>query len=146
MTDSRSNYYIDHTIETITMTQEITIPLDLKRVVLMGAEETKLGDKKGALKQYRKGTLHIREYEDRLTVHADKVDPREDPMGHLIQDAQEVLVGLAGAAISGAAIGSYIYKMKKNSPFRKQQAVIGGLAASLAAGYASYRITKKLKE
>ena len=112
----------------------------------MGAEETKLGDKKGALKQYRKGTLHIREYEDRLTVPADKVDPREDPMGHLIQDAQEVLVGLAGAAISGAAIGSYIYKMKKNSPFRKQQAVIGGLAASLAAGYASYRITKKLKE
>ena len=50
------------------MTQEIIIPLDLKRVVLMGAEETKLGDKKGALKQYRKGTLHIREYEDRLTV------------------------------------------------------------------------------
>ena len=128
------------------MTQEITIPLDLKRVVLMGAEETKLGDKKGAIRQYRKGTLHIREYEDRLTVHADKVDPRTDPMGHLIQDAQEVLVGLAGAAISGAAIGSYIDKMKKNSPYRKQQAIIGGLAASLAAGYASYKITKKLKE
>ena len=128
------------------MAQEIIIPLDLKRVVLMGAEETKLGDKKGAIRQYRKGTLHIREYGDRLTVHADKVDPRTDPMGHLIQDAQEVLVGLAGAAISGAAIGSYIYKMKKNSPYRKQQAVIGGLAASLAAGYASYKITKKLKE
>ena len=88
------------------MTQEIDIPLDLKRVVLMGAEETKLGDKKGALKQYRKGNLHIREYEDRLTVHTDKVDPRTDPMGHLIHDAQEVLVGLAGAAISGAAIKS----------------------------------------
>ena len=73
------------------MVQEIEIPLDLKRVVLMGAEETKLGDKKGALKQYRKGNLHIREYEDRLTVHADKVDPREDQMGHLIHDAQEVL-------------------------------------------------------
>ena len=41
------------------MTQEITIPLDLKRVVLMGASETKLGDKRGALKQYRKGNLHI---------------------------------------------------------------------------------------
>ena len=36
--------------------------------------------------------------------------------------------------------------IKKNSPYRKQQAVIGGLAASLAAGYASYRLTKKLKE
>ena len=133
-------------LETITMTQEIELPVELKRVVLMGAEETKLGDKKGALKQYRKGNLHIREYEDRLTVHTDKVDPRTDPLGHLIHDAQEVLVGLAGAAVSGAAIGSYIYKIKKNSPYRKQQAVIGGLAASLAAGYASYRITKKLKE
>ena len=80
------------------MTQEIDIPLDLKRVVLMGAEETKLGDKKGALKQYRKGNLHIREYKDKFTVHTDKVDPREDPMGHLIYDAQEVLIGLAGAA------------------------------------------------
>ena len=128
------------------MTQEIELPVELKRVVLMGAEETKLGDKKGALKQYRKGNLHIREYEDRLTVHTDKVDPRTDPLGHLIHDAQEVLVGLAGAAVSGAAIGSYIYKIKKNSPYRKQQAVIGGLATSLAAGYASYRLTKKLKE
>ena len=51
------------------LTKEIEIPLDLKRVVLMGAEETKLGDKKGALKQYRKGNLHIREYKDKFTVH-----------------------------------------------------------------------------
>ena len=128
------------------MTQEIDIPLDLKRVVLLGADETKLGDKKGALKQYRKGTIHIREYADKLTVHADKVDPRTDPLGHLIHDAQEVLIGLAGAAISGAAIGSYIYKIKKNSPFRREQAIIGGLATSLAAGYASYKVSKKLKE
>ena len=128
------------------MTKEIEIPIDLKRVVLMGAEETKLGDKKGALKQYRKGTIHIREYADKLTVHADKVDPRTDPLGHLIHDAQEVLIGLAGAAISGAAVGSYIYKIKKNSPFRREQAIIGGLATSLAAGYASYKVSKKLKE
>ena len=116
------------------MTKEIEIPIDLKRVVLMDAEETKLGDKKGAIKQYRKGNLHIREYDDKLTVHTDKVDPREDPFGHLLHDAQEVLIGLAGAAISGAAIGSYIYKIKKNSPFRREQAIIAGLATSLAAG------------
>ena len=128
------------------MTKEIEIPLDLKRVVLMDAEETKLGDKKGAIKQYRKGNLHIREYDDKLTVHTDKVDPREDPFGHLLHDAQEVLIGLAGAAISGAAIGSYIYKIKKNSPFRREQAIIAGLATSLAAGYASYKVSKKLKE
>ena len=52
----------------------------------------------------------------------------------------------SAAAIGGAAIGSYIYKIKKNSPYRKQQAVIGGLAASLATGYVSYKISKKIKE
>ena len=36
------------------MTQEIDIPLDLKRVVLLGAEETKLGDKKGRSKTIQK--------------------------------------------------------------------------------------------
>ena len=116
----------------------------------VGEAETALKNQKAYIRdmelEYRKGNLHIREYEDKLTVHTDKVDPRTDPMGHLIHDAQEVLVGLAGAAVSGAAIGSYIYKIKKNSPYRKQQAVIGGLAASLAAGYASYKISKKIKE
>ena len=95
------------------MTQEIEIPIDLKRVVLMDAEETKLGDKKGALKQYRKGTIHIREYADKLTVHADKVDPRTDPLGHLIHDAQEVLIGLAGAAISVQQLALTFTKLKR---------------------------------
>ncbi len=125
---------------------EIELPKELGRIILDGAEETKLGDKKGAIKQYRKGNLHIREYDSKFTVHSDKVDPRKDPLGHLLFDAQEVLIGLAGAAVSGAAIGSYIYKIKENSPFRKQQAILGGLAASLAAGYASYKISKKLKD
>ena len=125
---------------------EIELPKELGRIILDGAEETKLGDKKGAIKQYRKGNLHIREYDSKFTVHSDKVDPRKDPLGHLLFDAQEVLIGLAGAALGGAAIGTYIYKIKENSPFRKQQAILGGLAASLAAGYASYKISKKLKD
>ena len=66
-------------------------------------------------------------------------------MGHLIQDAQEVLVGLAGAAVSGAAIGSYIYKIKKIHHLEKQQAVIGGLAASLGCRICILPYNKKLK-
>ena len=93
---------------------EIELPKELGRIILDGAEETKLGDKKGAIKQYRKGNLHIREYDSKFTVHSDKVDPRKDPLGHLLFDAQEVLIGLAGAAVSGAAIGSYIYKINCN--------------------------------
>ena len=121
--------------------REIELPKGLSRIILDGAEETKLGDKKGAKKQYRKGNLHIREYNDKFTV-----DPRKNPLGHLLIDAPEVLIGLAGAAIGGAAIGSYIYKMKKDSPFKKPQSIIGGLVTSLVTGYASYLLTKKLKE
>ena len=126
--------------------REIVLPKGLSRIILDGAEETKLGDKKGAKKQYRKGNLHIREYNDKFTVHSDKVDPRKNPLGHLLIDAPEVLIGLAGAAIGGAAIGSYIYKMKKDSPFKRPQSIIGGLITSLVTGYASYLLTKKLKE
>tara|TARA_B100000749_G_scaffold251745_1_gene217650 strand:+ start:1731 stop:2075 length:345 start_codon:yes stop_codon:yes gene_type:complete len=114
--------------------------------MLEGAKETILGDKKGAKKQYRYGNLHIREYNDKFTVHLDKIDPRKNPLGHLLIDAPEVLIGLAGAAISGLAIGTYIYKLKKDSLLKKPQSIISGLAVSLAAGYVSYVISKKLKE
>ena len=126
--------------------REIVLPKGLSRIILNGAEETKLGDKKGAKKQYRKGNLHIREYNDKFTVHSDKVDPRKNPLGHLLIDAPEVLIGLAGAAIGGAAIGNYIYKLRKDSPFRRPQSLVSGLITSLVTGYASYLLTKKLKE
>ena len=125
---------------------EIELPKELGRIILDGAEETKLGDKKGAIKQYRKGNLHIREYDSKFTVHSDRADPRKDPFGHLLFDAQEVLVGLVGAALGGGLVGKLIYNMKKDSKFKKQQSVIGGLTASLITGYISYYIAKKLKE
>jgi hypothetical protein len=125
---------------------EIELPIELGRIILDGAEETKLGNKKGAIRQYRKGNLHIREYDSKFTIHSDRVDPRKDPLGHLLFDAQEVLVGLAGAALGGGLVGKLIYSMKKDSLFKKQQSIIGGLTASLVSGYISYYIAKKLKE
>ena len=125
---------------------EIELPKALSRIILDGAEETKLGDKKGAIRQYRKGNLHIREYDRKFTIHSDKVDPRKDPLGHLLFDAHEVLIGLAGAALGGGIIGKLIYNIKKDSSYKKQQSIIGGLTASLVAGYISYYIAKKLKE
>ncbi len=126
--------------------KEIEVPKNLRQFMLEGAEETKLGNKKGARKQFRYGNLHIREYDDKFTVHSDKIDPRKNPLGHLLIDAPEILVGLAGAAIGGLAIGAYIYKMKKDSAIKTPQSIISGLAASLVSGYASYIISKKLKE
>ena len=83
---------------------EIEVPKELREFMLEEAEETILGQKNGAYKQYRYGNLHIREYEDKFLVHNDKVDPRKDPIGHLIHDAPEVLIGLATAVFGGSQI------------------------------------------
>jgi|TARA_B110000014_G_C19763781_1_gene397650 hypothetical protein len=122
--------------------KEIEVPKQLRQFMLEGARETNLGDKKGAKKQYRYGNLHIREYDNKYTVHMDKHDPRSDPIRHLVWDAPEVLVGLVGAIVGGSKVGSYLYNKNKNA---KQLSIFSGLITSLVTGYASYVISKKLK-
>ena len=116
---------------------EIEVPKELREFMLEKAEETFLGQKNGANKQYRYGNLHIREYDDKFLVHTDKVDPRENPLGHLIHDAPEVLVGLTCAALGGA---------KAISALKQKKSPVAGIVGSLVLGYAGYLITKKLKD
>ena len=125
---------------------EIEIPKEVRPFMLKDAEETVLGQKNGAKKQYRYGNLHIREYEDKYLVHMDKVDPREDALGHLLRDAPEFLAGITGAILGGKKVASDLYKLQKNIPFAKNTSLLGGLFASLVIGYAGYSLVKKLKE
>jgi len=83
---------------------EIEVPKELREFMLEEAEETILGQKNGAQKQYRYGNLHIREYDDKFLVHTDKIDPRVNPLGHLVHDAPEVLIGLACGIFTGILI------------------------------------------
>ncbi len=124
---------------------EIEVPKEIRPFMLEEAEETKLGQKNGADKQYRYGNLHIREYEDKYMVHMDKIDPRKDPLGHLVRDAPEILIGLASAFFGGKKVASQLYKMQKNSKLAKDTSLLGGLLASLALGYLGYSLTKKIK-
>ena len=117
---------------------EIEIPKELGSILLEKAEETSLGQKNGAKKQYRYGNLHIREYEDKFLVHTDKVDPRKNALGHLVSDAPEVLVGLASAVIGGNKVVSYMKKNNKSS-------AVPGVIASLVFGYLGFSLTKKIK-
>lgn len=116
---------------------EIEVPKELREFMIEGAEETFLGQKNGAKKQYRYGNLHIREYDDKFLVHTDKIDPRKDPIGHLVHDAPEVLIGLA-CAIFG---GSQVAKKFQN----KKASIASGLISSLVSGYLAYTATKKIK-
>jgi len=120
---------------------EIEVPKELREFMPDKAELTKLGQKNGANKQYRLGNLHIREYDDKFFVHTDKVDPRKDPLGHLIYDAPEVLIGLACAAFGGSKVATSIFK---NS--NKKNSILSGFVASILAGYLGYSVSKKLKD
>jgi len=124
---------------------EIEIPKELGSFILEKAQETSLGHKNGAKKQYRYRNLHIREYDDKFLVHMDTVDPRKNPFGHLVSDAPEILVGLASAVIGGGKVASYVSKNNKNLIFNKKSPILSGLIASLVFGYLGYSLTKKIK-
>jgi len=67
-------------------------------------QQTLLGEPKGELRQYRgPHGSHVLEYEENWVFHRDKVDPRFDPVGHLITDAPHVI--LLGCAFALALFG-----------------------------------------
>ncbi|HIG90659.1 MAG TPA: hypothetical protein EYQ45_06850 [Flavobacteriaceae bacterium] len=119
---------------------EIEVPKELREFMLEKAEETFLGQKNGAHKQYRYGNLHIREYDDKFLVHTDKIDPRKNPLGHLVYDAPEVLIGLACAIFGGSQVArKFLNKKSKKSSF------VSSLISSIVLGYFGYVTTKKIK-
>lgn len=120
---------------------EIEVPKELREFMLEGAEETFLGQKFGASKQYRYGNLHIREYDDKFLVHTDKIDPRRDPIGHLIHDAPEILIGLACAIFGGTQIPKKFIDKKS-----KKTIISASLITSIISGYLGYTTTKKIKD
>ncbi|RMW34457.1 MAG: hypothetical protein EA443_05265 [Nitrosopumilus sp.] len=121
--------------------EEIEVPKELREFMIDGAEETILGQTNGALKQYRYGNLHIREYEDKFLVHTDKIDPRKDPIGHLVYDAPEVLIGLACAIFGGSKVAKSVFN--NNS---KKLSLTSGLISSVLSGYIGYVASKKIKD
>lgn len=136
---------------------EIEVPKDARPIMMEQAEETKLGDKNGCLRQYRYGNLHIREYRDKYLVHVDKVDPRQDPLGHLIRDSPETIAGLLSAVYGGSKMYQWAYNKSckqnndhyvKNKPSdykRIKYPIIAGVAFSGILGYAGYKIAKGVK-
>lgn len=103
-------------------------------------EETSLGNKKGAIKQFRYGKLHIREYKDYLVVHMDKVDPRKDPLGHLLIDAPEYIVfTLAGLEVAKLTADA-VYAGTKRDARKNEKGeapLMLGLKSAILVGTAS---------
>ena len=111
-------------------------------------EVTHLGNKKGARQQFRHKNLHIRDYGDYYTVHIDNIDPRKDPLGHLIIDAPEFLVGIMSAVSIGKLIGPAVGKSKRLEADKKENQLSSGVAAGCIIGSAavtSYMATIYIK-
>lgn len=114
---------------------------------------TALGSGCGALRQFRAGKLHIREYDSYYSVHSDKIDPLSDPIGHLIVDAPEYLVGvLSGLSIYSTQKERSINRSRKdkaNSNSFSEIDVKDRLSPYLEgifAAYTGYALTKSLKK
>lgn len=124
---------------------EIEIPKQIRPFMMDAARQTNMGYSNGAIKQYRYGNLHIREFQDKYLVHTDKVDPLKNPIGHLIFDAPEILVGLASGIVCGSKVAGHLYLKSNKTKLDKQLSIAAGLVSSLIAGYLGYRLTKKIK-
>lgn len=125
----------------------IIVPKAVRPIIDM--DETALGTRQGARRQYRHGRLHIRDYDTHYTVHMDRVDPRASPVGHLIADAQEYVVGAAAAALAARHVGTAVYKKRKKDGKAARDAavdaIIAGCLAGSAAGRLAFSVTKKVK-
>jgi hypothetical protein len=126
---------------------EIEVPKDVRPIMLDGAEETILGDPDGAIRQYRYGNLHIREYKDKYIVHSDTFDPRKDPLLHLIFDAPEVLIGSAVGLYMGFGGRNGIILNREKDRYHKSDgnSIVLSVLLALLSGYTLYRIIKWIK-
>lgn len=125
--------------------KEIRVPKEVREFVPDWAEETVLGEPQGSRRQYRYGNLHIREYDDCYTVHTDRVDPRKDPLGHLIRDAPEVLIGAGCGLAAGALAYAASRGSSNNGSGGAGRPLLAAATAATAAGCASYAAAKEIR-
>jgi hypothetical protein len=126
----------------------IIVPKAVRPIIDL--QETPLGSKKGAMRQYRYGVLHIREYDTHYSIHTDRVDPSSNPLGHLVVDAPEYLAGALAAFVVGRRLGTTVYNIRKNEGKSTRDAtiyaVLAGYMAGSAAGNLVFKMTNLLKK
>ena len=101
---------------------------------LIDYPQTLLGSMRGAKRQFRYGNLHIREYDDYYTTHLDTIDPRKDPIGHLLIDAPEYLVGLFGLFGLASVVSNRRKVLGPSALTGRRKSTVSGLVAGLVVG------------
>jgi hypothetical protein len=102
---------------------------------MIDSKDTLLGTKRGANKQYRYSSLHIRGFGTHHTVYMDRVDPLSSLLGHLLVDAPEYLAGATATFIVGRRLSTTVYNIcKKESKSTKDAAIAAAVLAEDIAG------------
>jgi hypothetical protein len=122
----------------------IIVPKSVRPII--SYEETFLGNKKGAKKQYRYGNLHIREYKDHFIVHMDKVDPRKDPVGHLLVDAPEYLIATMAGLKAARQASCTLFTQKRGGADASVEGLRAACVAGTAAATFSYIVSSLVKK
>ena len=77
-----------------------------------------LGELKGQIADWRasfkdsKAGFHAVEFNDHYETHIDSVDPKKDPLGHLVNDSPGTLVGIIAAVAIGGLL-AYVFTREK---------------------------------
>ena len=131
---------LNHVQRFVSDENDIVIPKSVRPII--DYEETQLGDRKGATRQFRLGNLHVREYNEYYTAHVDKIDPNKDALGHLLFDAPQYLVALLAAISVGTRVASIIHNNSKNivkkSRHQPNNEIISACVSGSIAGSMSY--------
>ncbi len=92
-------------------------------------------------------SMHVKEYKDHYEVHRDRVDPKYDPLGHLIVDSPEVPAGVAAAIFSGYEAGKVHYdNVKSTSEHPIIESAMVTLGSGACVGILTYLGVKLLRE
>lgn len=114
--------------------------------------EDSIGEPEFQIRDVRKrinGTesMHIKEYEDHYTVHRDRVDPKYDPMAHLLVDSPELPIGVAVGIYSGYKVGKAHYdNVKYTSEHPLLESTLVTLVSGVSTGLLTYFGVKNIRE
>ncbi len=82
-------------------------------------------------------------------VHKDRVDPREDPVGHLLEDAPELAAAIGAGALVGYAVGKQRFDKRLSEGAAHREAVVDATLASalwgIGAGAIAFGIVRLFK-
>jgi hypothetical protein len=138
-------FYVD--VEFVDGDGNIVVPKAVRPIIDL--EETAIGSRKGAKRQYRYGNLHIRDYETHYTVHMDRVNPLTNPLGHLLVDAPEYIAGAAAAVFVARRVSATVYRKRKKEGKSTRDAAIdaalAGYVAGSSAGSIAFKAANSLK-